>query len=66
MFQQRLKEICFGICEKWECKLEEFGGEKDHIHLLISTFPSIQMSKLINNLKTVTSRMIRKEYTRST
>ena len=59
---KKLEEICLGICEKWECKLEEFGGENDHIHLLISTYPSIQMSKFINNLKTVTSRIIRKEY----
>ena len=40
----------------------EFGGEEDHVHLLISAHPSMDLSKLINNLKTVTSRMIRKKY----
>jgi putative transposase len=59
---KRLEEICYDICEKWSCNVEEFGGEDDHIHLLISAHPSLQLSKLVNNLKTVTSRLIRKEY----
>ncbi len=58
----RLQEICKDLCSKWEVELLEFGGEKDHIHLLISTKPTLQLSKFIGNLKTVTSRIIRKEY----
>lgn len=59
---KRLEEISLSICEKWSCGLEEFGGEDDHIHLLISAHPSLQLSKLVNSLKTVTSRLVRKEY----
>lgn len=40
----------------------EFKGELDHVHLLISVNPKVQPSKLVNNLKTVSSRLIRKEY----
>ena len=47
---------------QWDCKLLEFGGEEDHVHLLFETHPSMDLSKLINNLKTVTSRLIRKKY----
>ena len=47
-------------CEKWGVKLLEFGGESDHVHLLIEFSPIIQPSKFINNLKTVSSRLLRK------
>ncbi|MCK4264889.1 transposase [Candidatus Babeliales bacterium] len=33
--------------------LLEFGGEEDHVHLLIEMHPNITPSKFINNLKTV-------------
>jgi putative transposase len=43
-------------------ELVEFGGEPDHVHLLISYPPTITLSKLINNLKAVSSKLIRKHY----
>ncbi len=59
---QRLKEIFTDTLAKWECKLVEFNGESDHVHLLIDYKPDIALSKLIANLKTVSSRLIRKDY----
>lgn len=58
----RLEEVSRNICEKWDLELLEFGGEADHIHLLISAHPNVMPSKFVNNLKTVTSRLIRKEF----
>lgn len=49
------------FCE-WDCRLLEFGGKKDHVHLLFEAHPAMNLSKLINNLKTVTSRLIRKKF----
>lgn len=40
----------------------EFNGEPDHLHLLISVNPKVQPSKLVNTLKTVTSRLVRKQF----
>ena len=37
---ERLKAICSDLCSKWSVELVEFGGESDHIHLLISTNPT--------------------------
>ena len=34
----------------------------DHCHLIVEFKPNIQLSKLVANLKTVSSRLIRKEY----
>ncbi len=42
--------------------LIEFNGEADHIHVLFQYTPQIQLSKLVNNLKTVSSRYLRKEF----
>ena len=58
----RLKEIVTDLCQKWEVELLEFNGEADHVHLLLDMHPNIVLSKFINNLKTVTSRLIRKEF----
>ncbi len=59
----RLEEISKSICKRWDFELLEFGGELDHVHLLISMHPNATYSKFNNNLKTVTSRLIRKEFT---
>ena len=58
----RLRVICRELCAKWDVGVDEFGGEADHIHLLLDMHPNIMPSKFINNLKTVSSRLIRKEY----
>lgn len=60
--KKRLNEIFKETCKKWECELKEFNGETDHVHLLISINPKAQISTLANNLKTVSSRLIRKEF----
>ena len=58
----RLHEIFESLMEKWECKLIEFNGEGDHVHILFQYYPSIQLSKLVNNIKSVTSRRLRQEF----
>ena len=58
----RLEEIFESLMEKWEGRLIEFNGETDHVHLLIQYTPQTELSKLINNLKTVSSRYMRKEF----
>jgi putative transposase len=60
----RAKDIFESTLEKWGCELLETNGEPDHMHLLISTPPTLSLSKLVNNLKTVSSRLLRKEFSR--
>jgi REP-associated tyrosine transposase len=61
---ERLRVIFQGTLEKWHSELIEFNGEAHHVHLLFQTNPTIQLSKLVNNLKTVSSRLIRKDFSR--
>jgi putative transposase len=59
---KRLEEIFHATCLKWESRIVEFNGESDHVHLIIEYNPKVQISKYVNNLKTVSSRLIRKEF----
>ena len=59
---ETLKDNVARTLGKWGCEMLEFNGESDHVHLLFRYYPSVQLSKLVNNLKTVSSRKIRKEF----
>jgi putative transposase len=43
-----------------DVELIEFEGESDHVHLLIGYNPRITVSKIVNQLKGVSSYRIRK------
>ena len=49
------------VCKKFEGELVEFDGEDDHVHLLVNYPPKVSVSKLVNSLKGVSSRLIRKK-----
>ena len=56
-----LKDIFEGICKDFNAELVEMNGERDHVHLLVNYPPSVSVSKLVNSLKGVSSRMLRKQ-----
>lgn len=58
----RLQEIFSTLCKQWECDLLEFNGEADHVHLLLELNPKVAPSVLVNNLKSISSRLIRQEF----
>jgi putative transposase len=43
------------------CAFGAVRGEPDHVHILLSAPPQASLAKLINSIKTTTSRRIRKE-----
>src|SRR4051812_36685930 len=55
----RFREIAKTRCDG---KLMEVNGERDHVRLLISMPPNLDLSRFVNNLKIITSRLIRKEF----
>jgi putative transposase len=59
---ERLHEIFEELLQQWECKCVCFDGEEDHCHLLFQYHPDIHLSKLVNNLKSVSSRRLRQEF----
>ena len=59
---KRLEEIFHNVCCQFEVELKEFNGEEDHVHLLVNYPPKVQLSKLINSLKGVSSRRLKTEF----
>lgn len=57
-----LREIFTNLIEGKNGTLIEFNGETDHVHLLFEVPPQVELAKLVNTLKTVSSRLIRKKY----
>lgn len=60
--RKRLGMLFEGICEKAGCRLVCMEGTDTHICLLIAIHPSVTPSRLVNTLKTISSRVIRKEF----
>lgn len=58
----RAAEIMKDVAARWECALLECQGDADHLHALLEVLPRVRPSDLVNNLKTVTSRRLRKEF----
>ena len=59
---ERMQIIFSDICERFEATLQEFDGEHDHVHLMIHYPPKVELSRLINSLKGVSSRYLRREF----
>ena len=59
---EEMKNIFSKVCNDFEVELAEFDGEKNHVHLLINYPPKVQLSKLVNSLKGVSSRKLRKNF----
>lgn len=57
---EELRKIFQNVCQDFSAELVEFEGEKDHVHLLVNYPPKISVSKLVNSLKGVSSRLVRK------
>lgn len=56
-----MRGIFESVCTDFEAQLVEFDGEDDHVHLLVNYPPKVSISKLVNSLKGVSSRMIRQK-----
>ncbi|MDJ0652443.1 MAG: IS200/IS605 family transposase [Simkaniaceae bacterium] len=57
-----MQKIFESVCVDFEAELIEFDGEKNHVHLLIHYPPKLSVSKLVNSLKGVSSRYLRKHF----
>jgi putative transposase len=49
------------VCADFGATLVEVEGGRDHVHLLVEYPPKVSISALVNSLKGVSSRMLRKD-----
>lgn len=57
----RMRRMFGKVCEDMEASLIEMDGEDNHVHLLVEYPPKLAVSVLVNSLKGVSSRLLRKE-----
>ncbi|MET8054823.1 IS200/IS605 family transposase, partial [Streptosporangium sp. NPDC005286] len=58
----RCEDIMIEVCDSLGARLVEFNGEHDQVHLLVCHPPKVALSTLVNSLKGVSARLLRKEY----
>jgi REP element-mobilizing transposase RayT len=58
----RLKELVSEVSKEFQVKIIDLGTDKDHIHILFKTKPTIIMTKYINSVKGVSSRKLFLEF----
>jgi putative transposase len=58
LIQQTMKDTA----RKMGFSITEFRGESDHIHVLVRYPPKYSISKIVNHLKGVSSRIYRSKY----
>lgn len=57
---EQLRPIFTSVCQDFEAELLAFEGGQGHVQLRVSYPPKVSVSHLVNSLKGVSSRMIRK------
>lgn len=58
----RLKAINLNVAKAFYIEIIEQETAIDHIHLLFSSKPQIQLSKFVNSLKSVSAKLIFREF----
>jgi len=58
---ERLRAIMAKVCRDFGGRLVELDGERDHVHLLVEYPPAVAISRLVNSLKGVSSRLLRRD-----
>jgi putative transposase len=58
---EKLQGYFTSVCADFDVKHVEMHGERDHVHLLINYPPKLSVSNLVNSLKGVSSRLLRRD-----
>ena len=60
--EQSLRDICSEIGERYEIGFEQVGIDKDHVHYLVNAAPKFSPSEIIQIIKSLTAREMKKRY----
>ncbi|XYX40247.1 IS200/IS605 family transposase [Candidatus Erwinia dacicola] len=58
---KKLRSYFASVCADFDVELVEMDGECDYVHLLINYPPKLAISNLVNSLKGVSSRLLRRD-----
>jgi putative transposase len=60
--EETLKEVCFGISQRYEFYFVEIGSDEDHVHFLIQSVPMMRPKDIVQRTKSITAREIFKAH----
>ena len=60
--ENKLKEIIISKCNELDCYVHELNIMPDHVHLFVKTKPTISPHFLIQQIKGISSRILRNEF----
>ena len=55
---ESLKEVCLQISERYEIHFIEIGYEPDHVHFLVQSVPTMDVSKITRTIKSITAKQL--------
>ncbi|WP_368871810.1 IS200/IS605 family transposase [Proteus mirabilis] len=58
---EKLRDYFASVCADFDVELVEMDGKRGHVHLLINYLPKLAISNLVNSLKGVSSRLLRRD-----
>ena len=53
-----IRDICIEIERRYEIHFLEIGTDKDHVHFLIQSVPSWDISRLVTVIKSITAKKV--------
>jgi putative transposase len=60
--ETRFKEIVKDICDELEIEIIAIECDRDHTHMFLNCLPTLSPSDIMNKIKGVSSKLIRKEF----
>ena len=58
----KLRDVCIDISERYEINFVEIGNDVDHVHILVQSIPTITVSRIVTIIKSITAKEIFKEF----
>ncbi|EGV2901856.1 IS200/IS605 family transposase [Salmonella enterica] len=58
---EKLRSYFTSVCTDFDVELVEMDGKRDHVHLLINYPPKLAISSLVNSLKGMSNRLLRRD-----
>ena len=52
---EKLREICIGISERYEINFIEIGVDEEHVHFLVQSVPMYSVTQLVKMIKSLTA-----------
>ena len=55
---EEIKQICSEIEKRYDMEFLEIGTDKDHVHFLVQSVPTMSPKKIVQTIKSITGREI--------